>query len=93
MHASATLLALHRSGLCGTVVRRSPLLRKTNIKACLEFATSHATKSESIWENILFSDETKVCLYPDYVKFKSFLTKLNWRGTTVVSQLAEPAKK
>jgi len=55
----AVSAALHKSRLYGRVARQKPLLRKRHMTAHLEFAKRHVKDSESLRQNILWSDETK----------------------------------
>ena len=42
---------------------RKPLLSKKNIAACLKFAKEHLDVRQRYWQNILWTDETKVELF------------------------------
>ncbi|KAL0158692.1 hypothetical protein M9458_046768, partial [Cirrhinus mrigala] len=42
---------------------RRPLLTQRHKKARLEFAKTYVTKPQSFWENVLWTDETKVELF------------------------------
>ena len=55
--------ALHQSGLCGRVARQKPPLSKRHMTACLEFAKRHLKDFQSMRNNILWSDETKIELF------------------------------
>ena len=55
--------ALHKSRLYGRVARRNPLLRKRHMTACQEFAKRHVKESESMRQNIMWSDEMKIELF------------------------------
>jgi hypothetical protein len=55
--------ALHQSGLHGRVARRKPLLSKWHMIACLEFVKRHLKESQTMRNNILRSDETKIELF------------------------------
>ena len=48
--------------------RRKPLLKANHIKAKLEFAKMHIDKPQGFWENVLWTDETKL----ELVSFKLF---------------------
>ena len=48
--------------------RRTPLLKANHIKARLEFAKMHIDKPQGFWENVLWTDETKL----ELVSFKLF---------------------
>uniref|UniRef100_H2MNT5 Tc1-like transposase DDE domain-containing protein n=1 Tax=Oryzias latipes TaxID=8090 RepID=H2MNT5_ORYLA len=54
---------LSQSGLHGRRSRRSPLLKVNHKKARLEFAKMHVDKPQSFWENVLWTDETKLELF------------------------------
>ena len=43
--------------------RRTQLLRERHKKAQLEFAKTHPDKPKSFWENVLWTDETKLELF------------------------------
>uniref|UniRef100_A0AAY5KS16 Transposase Tc1-like domain-containing protein n=1 Tax=Esox lucius TaxID=8010 RepID=A0AAY5KS16_ESOLU len=48
------------NGLWGRVGRRKPFLTKKNTQARLKFAKTNIKSPKSTWENVLWSDETKV---------------------------------
>ena len=52
--------ALHKSKLYGRVARQKPRLRIRHMTAHLEFAKRHVKGSESMRQNVLWSDETKI---------------------------------
>ena len=54
---------LHQSGLYGRVARRKPLRSKRHMKARLEFDKRHLKNSQTMRNNILWSDETKIELF------------------------------
>ena len=54
---------LNEKGFYGRRPRRTPLLRERHKKARLEFAKTHLSKSKSFWENVLWTDETKLELF------------------------------
>ncbi len=56
-------LHLNEKGRYGRRTRRTPLLTQRHKKARLEFAKTYETKPQSFWENILWTDETKVELF------------------------------
>ncbi|KAI4872697.1 hypothetical protein NFI96_008434, partial [Prochilodus magdalenae] len=43
--------------------RKVPLLKKAHVQARLKFASEHLDDSESDWEKVLWSDETKIELF------------------------------
>ena len=57
---TAVSAALHKCRMYGRVARQKPLLRKTHMAACLEFAKRHLKDSESMRQNILWHDEMKI---------------------------------
>jgi hypothetical protein len=57
--------ALHQSGFYGRVARRKPLLSKRHITAHLPFAKRHLKDSQTMRNKILWSDETKMELWPE----------------------------
>uniref|UniRef100_A0AAR2LJV0 Transposase n=1 Tax=Pygocentrus nattereri TaxID=42514 RepID=A0AAR2LJV0_PYGNA len=63
VHASTIRKRLGKNGLHGRVPRRKPLLSKKNIKAHLNFSKTHLDDPQHFWENILWTDETKVELF------------------------------
>ncbi len=54
---------LHREGLKSCSARKVPLLKKAHVQARLKFANEHLNDSEKAWENVLWSDETKIELF------------------------------
>lgn len=54
---------LSQSGLHGRRPRRTPLLETNHKKARLEFAKLHVDKPQSFWENVLWTDQTKLELF------------------------------
>ncbi|KAF7654779.1 hypothetical protein LDENG_00064760 [Lucifuga dentata] len=63
VHDSTIRKRLGKNGIHGRVPRRKPLLTKKNTKARLTFAKKHLDDPQDFWENILWTDETKVELY------------------------------
>ena len=54
---------LHREGLKSCCVRKVPLLKKAHVQAHLKFAKEHLDDPEEAWENVMWSDETKIELF------------------------------
>ena len=54
---------LNENGLHGRRPRKTPLLRGRHKKARLDFAKMHVDKPQSFWENVLWTDETKLELF------------------------------
>lgn len=70
LHAQGTSVSdrtirrcLSQSGLHGRRPRRTPLLKTNHKKARLEYAKLHVDKPQSFWENVLWTDETKMELF------------------------------
>lgn len=63
VHDSTIRKRLGKNGIHGRVPRRKPLLTKNNIKARLTFGKKHLDDPQDFWENILWTDETKVELF------------------------------
>lgn len=55
--------ALHRHGLYARSPRKTPLLKKKHVEARLKFAAQHLEKPVKYWENIVWSDESKIELF------------------------------
>ena len=45
------------------VARKTPLLSAQNVKKRLRFATKHVSLRAEYWDDVIFSDETKITLY------------------------------
>ncbi|KAF7640693.1 hypothetical protein LDENG_00022540, partial [Lucifuga dentata] len=74
VHDSTIRKRLGKNGIHGRVPRRKPLLTKKNTKARLTFAKKHLDDPQDFWENILWTDETKVELFGS-VKLTAFQKK------------------
>ena len=60
VHQSTTSLSLYKYGLSGQASRKKTLLKKTHLKAHMEFAKKHLIDTAGMWTNVLWSDETKI---------------------------------
>ncbi|KAK3546864.1 hypothetical protein QTP86_003756 [Hemibagrus guttatus] len=54
---------LRRQGLKSCSARRVPLLKPVHVRARLKFAREHLDDPEEDWENVTWSDETKIELF------------------------------
>ncbi len=54
---------LHRHGLKSCSARCVPLLKPVHVQARLKFAREHLDDPEEDWENVIWSDETKIELF------------------------------
>ncbi len=63
MSKSTIKRRLHQSEYRGFTTRCKPLVSLKNRKARLEFAKRHLKKPSQFWNNILWTDETKINLY------------------------------
>ncbi|KAK3538063.1 hypothetical protein QTP70_027414 [Hemibagrus guttatus] len=54
---------LRRQGLKSCSVSRVPLLKPVHVRARLKFAREHLDDPEEDWENVIWSDETKIELF------------------------------
>ena len=63
LEGSPISAALHQSGLYGRVAKKKPLLSKRPTTAHLEFAKRHLKDSQTMRNNIICSDETKIELF------------------------------
>jgi hypothetical protein len=57
------LAAVHKSGLYGRVARCKPYLIKRHMTVRLEFAKGHLKDSQTMRNEILWSDDTKIELF------------------------------
>ena len=55
--------APHKYGLKGRVARKKLLLKKAHLDSHLKNAEKHSIDSEAMWQNVLWSDETKMELF------------------------------
>lgn len=54
---------LQRQGIKSCSARRVPLLKPVHVQARLKFAREHMDDTAEDWENVMWSDETKVELF------------------------------
>ena len=64
---------LRRNGLRSCSACKVPLLKKAHVQARLKFANEHLNDSDKAWDNVMWSDETKIEL------FGINLTRRVWR--------------
>ncbi|KAK3537221.1 hypothetical protein QTP70_003379 [Hemibagrus guttatus] len=62
--------APRRQGLKSCSARRVPLLKPVHVRARLKFAREHLDDPEEDWENVIWSDETKIELFARALKMK-----------------------
>lgn len=82
VHKSTISRTLHKGGLHGRVARKKPFLKKNHIKARLEFAKRHLEQPLQFWQNVLWSDETKIELFGENSK------KYVWRKAGTANEPA-----
>ncbi|KAJ4919935.1 hypothetical protein JOQ06_029486 [Pogonophryne albipinna] len=61
---------LRRQGLKPCSARRVPLRKPVHVQARLKFAREHLDDPEEDWENVIWSDETKIELFARALKMK-----------------------
>lgn len=54
---------LKRAGYHGRVARKKPFISLTNRRKRIKFANKYVNQSNEFWENVLFSDESKYCIF------------------------------
>lgn len=59
-NTSAVRWDLNDAGLHGRIRRKKPLLTKKHKQAQLKYTKAHINKLEMLWQNVLWSDETKL---------------------------------
>ena len=57
---STIFCSLHKAGLFEQVARKKPLLKKTHLKARMEFVIKHLKDTAGMWRKVLRSDETTI---------------------------------
>lgn len=73
VHPRTVRRALNSSGYNARVCRKKPQISKVNQTKRLSFAKEHLSKGIDFWEKVIFSDESKFCIY------KSDGRVLTWR--------------
>jgi len=63
VHQSTISRSRHKAGLNGQVTRKKPFLKKTNLKACMEFVKKNLDDTAGMWRNVLWSEETNIELF------------------------------
>lgn len=54
---------LNEAGYKGRIARKKPFINKINKAKRLDFAKTHLNKPSSFWDNVIFSDETKINIH------------------------------
>ena len=54
---------LRCNGLKYCSTRKVPLHKKAHVQGCLKFANGHLNDFKEDWENVMWSDETKIELF------------------------------
>ncbi len=72
---------LRRNGLKSCSTCKVPLLKKAHVQAHLKFANQHLNDSEKAWENVLWSDETKIELFGINSSRRVWRKKKCWPST------------
>lgn len=54
---------LWQHGYRGRIPKKKPYINKRNRKARLNFAKEHQNKSQDFWNNVIWSDETKINIF------------------------------
>uniref|UniRef100_A0A4W5KKQ5 Transposase Tc1-like domain-containing protein n=1 Tax=Hucho hucho TaxID=62062 RepID=A0A4W5KKQ5_9TELE len=62
---------LRRQGLKSCSARRVPLLKPVHVQARLKFAREHLDDPDEDWENVIWSDETKIELIRKWKTYKT----------------------
>lgn len=63
VHESTVCKTLNNQGVYGRTPQRKPLLAKKNIAAHLKFVKESIDTPECYWQNVLWTDETKIELF------------------------------
>ena len=63
VHRTTIRRTLNEAGLSGRVARKKPLLSAKHRQARLQFAKDHVDMLSKFWNNVLWSDETKIELF------------------------------
>lgn len=54
---------LHKAGYHGRVARKKPYISHVNRRKRIEFANAYINKSPEFWKQVIFSDESKYCIF------------------------------
>uniref|UniRef100_A0AAR2LKG2 Transposase n=1 Tax=Pygocentrus nattereri TaxID=42514 RepID=A0AAR2LKG2_PYGNA len=75
---------LRRQGLRSCSARRVPLLKPVHIRARLKFAREHLDVPEEYWENVTWSDETKVELFGRNTTRRNTIPTVKYGGGNIM---------
>ncbi|GFU70191.1 transposable element Tcb1 transposase [Trichonephila clavipes] len=89
LHEDTIRKILKKAGCHGRVARKKPHTSAVNRQKLLDFANEHVNKPPQFWEKVLFSDESKFCMFG--IKGR----KLVWRkqGTALEKENLVPTVK
>ncbi|GFS71123.1 transposable element Tc1 transposase [Trichonephila clavipes] len=63
LHEDTIRKILKKAGYHGRVARKKPHILAVNRQKRLDFANAHVNKPPQFWEKVLFSDESKFCIF------------------------------
>lgn len=63
VHEDTVRKIIKRNGYRSHVARRKPYISEVNRKKRMEFANEYINKPQEFWESVLFSDESKFCIF------------------------------
>ncbi|GFX11600.1 transposable element Tc1 transposase [Trichonephila clavipes] len=63
LHEDTLKKILKKAGYHGHVARKKPNISVMNMQKRLDFVSEHVNKPLQFWEKVLFSDESKFCIF------------------------------